>query len=266
VIVAEQIQRWADAIDSGVICSRTWPPSSEFPFAERLVQRLRSVTPALVAEDRFETLIAAPTRSRMLRLLHGTAATGPSGSPLTDGQRRVLARWWEDAYTDTLAAQHGLTGVDFEARDDEEIAAESEKYAAFGRPRERKTVVRLSARVLDHLTEFGPAQFAALRADVRPIVRRDSSHRNPIARYQLAHIILVSTFRPSPVLDALFLVVRVVAWAALVLALVDGALPPGVAALLVVLGTLAQVPLDDVKFVAALLGRRNRTIIWQPGL
>ncbi len=258
-LVERRQSAWARAIDDGKVAHTV--RASVLDFADQLRQRLVDSTPAV-----------APA---LVRRLLGEEGSGPvtnrsamrgmvadhSGS---EGERNVIRDWWDAAYMDVIAVQHGAYWIGSAKPRKEPAPSVTEGYRA--RFESLRVTDEISSVAVERLSQLSGGEFAALRSSIRPI--QDSQRDSPSAlnRLRLRVAVLDGTKRSRPVWEFIQSIGRVVAWiGVLLLVLVDtSTLATWVLAVGSVVGIIVQAPLVELDVLRRSFSRQTRAFVRDP--
>ena len=248
--IANRRLAWVRAIEAGKFTVTVWPSSTEFPFSERMRERLADSQPA-VTTPLVEKLLTVNNRSAALHAIGASRIGAEEASAMTG--------WWESAYMDTIAKQHSGTWMS-SARE----TAQSDDTAPSGR------VLRTSRAIPGVVTErvgqmSGPA-FAVLRSDTLEVLRDYDTHPSRRNRFRLGVSVLEATRSSKPIWDLVFTAARVASWGAVAFFAVvpmENALP-AIALPLAIVGALLQLPVTDISAVGRFVLRSERAFIRTP--
>ena len=248
--IASRRLAWVRAIEAGKFSVTVWPTQAEFNFSLEMQKRLAESQPA-VSTPLVQTLLTVNNRSNAL---HAIRASGIS----TDAES-VMTGWWESAYMDTIARQHGGTWMS-SARE----TAQSDDTAPSGL--ELRTSRAIAGVVTERGGQMSGPAFAVLRSDTLAVLRDYETRPSRRNRFRLGVAVLEATRSSKPIWDLVFTTARVASWGAVAFFAIvplENAVP-AYALPLAVVGALLQLPVTDVSAVGRFVLRSERAFIRTP--
>jgi hypothetical protein len=243
--IRDRRAEWVRAIDRGRVGSTTWPP---FPFGAELATRLKVRVPDHPAARRHLTTVRRSDVS--VDLL---------AAELDEAVRREIFDWWDGAYMDVLAQQHGTTWLTTLSPQ----AAFTPKSAMPARTHPIPEVI------VGQLSRISGPEFATLRADADRVLHSLRTRDRWIDRFRLNLVVLDAGRSPRPVLEFVAMAARLATFGLLILDALTGngflRMPLPVAIVLAVALILLQIPVIDVVKFFRLFSPVSRAIRRTPG-
>lgn len=260
-LIARKQRAWVHAIDEGMIAHSVRPPQPH--FADNLRARLEQTVPTQTAAAARSLLGGIDVKLVTSRSEMRAVVAEAAGSEV---ERDEIRNWWDAAYMDIIAAQHGAYWISATSLGEKQDSAISAEAA----PRSRADQLRITDEIprlaIERLAELSGSEFAGLHAAIRPI--QDRQRRQPSAynRLRLRIAVLDGTKRDRPVWRLVQSLGRVAAWiGVLVLALVDTS---GFAKWVIVAGTIAgiavQIPVAELDTLRRSFSRETKAFIREP--
>lgn len=247
-LIEKRREAWLRAIDAGKFTVSVWPEGFDFVggLAGRLTESRPTIAPELIAD-----LIVTITRSDALKSIERASLSAEHAAAVTG--------WWDSAYMDTIALQHGGTWISSITG-----ARHSDDTSRSGRVLRKSSGIPqvVIARIADL---SGPA-FAVLRSDALSIL--DQFDRKPSRqnRFRLGVAILEATRSPKPIWELIFTTGRIISWffvVVFILAPPEDVFRP-LAIPLAILGAVLQMPVTDLMTVLRFVFRSQRAFIREP--
>lgn len=257
-LIDQRQAAWVRAIDGDKIAHSTRPPQPQFANQLRArLERTLSAEPTTLAQLLLRTADAMPvvSRSEMRDIVNKSAAT--------ESEREIVRDWWDAAYMDTIAAQHGafwISSTKPKGRTGPKASAPP------SRSDQLRITDEISSLAVERLADLSGSEFAALRAVIRPIQNRQREKPTFYDRLRLRIAVLDGTKRAHPLWEFIQSLGRVAAWiGVLVLALVDTS---GLGKWVLVTGTIVgiavQAPVLELDVLWRSFSKETRAFIRDP--
>lgn len=244
-VIAERRDEWVRAIGRRRVGSTVWP---EFRFADALADRLLVRVPDH-PEARRHT---ATTRRSVVN-------TDLRAAGLPEPVRREIFDWWDAAYMDVLAEQHGTTW----------LTTLSPAAAFTPTSAIPATTHPIPEVIVSKLATMSGPEFATLRAEAAGVLPRMRARNRGLDRFRFDLLVLRAGAVPHPVWEAVQLALRLVSFGLLIVTTFASGgvvrLPLVVAIAVASLVVLTQVPWPDLAVIARLRSPLSLAILRTPG-